>query len=77
MGAPKEQTSEKFAAEGLIIKKPQISKCPNDMEAPKVYEPEIARCPIYGEAPQVFEISKCPPMKAPEKTEGHNQHNHK
>jgi hypothetical protein len=47
------------------------------MEAPKVYEPEIARCPIYGEAPQVFEISKCPPMKAPEKTEGHNQHNHK
>ena len=47
------------------------------MEAPKVYVPEIARCPIYGEAPQVIEISKCPPIRAPEKTEEHHQHNHK
>jgi hypothetical protein len=56
-------------AEGLIIKEPEIARCPIYGEAPQVYVPEIAKCPIYGEAPQVVEISKCPPIEAPEKTE--------
>jgi len=30
---------------------------------------EITVSPIYGEAPQVIEISKCPPIETPEKTE--------
>ena len=69
MEAPKEQTSEKFVAEGLIIKEPEIARCPIYGEAPKVSVQEITVSPIYGEAPQVIEISKCPPIETPEKTE--------